>query len=169
MKLCLVVVGLVVVRSTVGVPSLSSHPRPLSDVRCMKTSQDSLEFDLSRVTALFRYRVTILAPGGNPPDSVYRCFWGHRGLSRVCPRYRSSASAGPSSPVHPQSAGWSAICTAGCSRHRSGEPAPRRVAPPPRPGCPSERMRLRVDAASRHACTPDALGAAAALNSPQTR
>ena len=39
MKLCLVVVGLVVVRSTIGVPSLSWHSRPVSDVRCMKTSK----------------------------------------------------------------------------------------------------------------------------------
>ena len=60
MKLCLVVVGLVVVRSTVGVPSLSSHSRPEFDVRCMKTSQPTGENQPTRCLDSRRVKKSLL-------------------------------------------------------------------------------------------------------------
>ena len=60
MKLCLVVVGLVVVRSTIGVPSLSWHSRPEFDVRCMKTSQPTGENQPTRCLDSRRVKKSLL-------------------------------------------------------------------------------------------------------------
>ena len=67
MKFCLVVVGLVVVRSTIGVPSLSWHSRTEFDVRCMKTSQ----FKGSRGKQLATPMSSQPPPGGAPAEKIF--------------------------------------------------------------------------------------------------
>ena len=92
MKLCLVVVGLVVVRSTIGVPSLSSHLRPEFDVRCMKTSQG--ETTSSSGLAL--------NPGGEGHNEARRAADGGNGAGGTMPSPVQRASFGGGSVPPPE-------------------------------------------------------------------